>query len=283
MSAESIFLLELDAVMDAVARLPPFPEVALQLLQSLDGADADSEQLERLIATDQILTARLLRVANSSFYGMQGRIHSIRDALVLIGYRGLRSLAIAASLSSALPGAGGQPGGFWRQGLAAGVVAQVLGRAAHLNPDVCFAAGLMHGLGRLLLARAFPAQCAVVEDWRREHDCMQHEAERAVLGLDHLEVGQLLAERWRFPAALVSAIGGHQDPVRIAQDPYAALVHVADAVVIALDVVPERDAMVPCIDEGAWRRFVASPEVLLHLLHDIDEQIESAAGLLQAP
>ena len=71
--------------------------------------------------------------------------------------------------------------------------------------------------------------------------------------------------------------------MRIAQDPYAALVHVADAVVIALDVVPERDAMVPCIDEGAWRRFVASPEVLLHLLHDIDEQIESAAGLLQAP
>ena len=135
MSAESIFPLELDAVMEAVARLPPFPEVALQLLQSLDGADADSEQLERLIATDQILTARLLRVANSSFYGMQGRIHSIRDALVLIGYRGLRSLAIAASLSSALPGEGGQPGGFWRQGLAAGVVAQVLGRAAHLNPD----------------------------------------------------------------------------------------------------------------------------------------------------
>jgi HD-like signal output (HDOD) protein len=269
-------------VLAQIARLPPLPAVALQLLQSLDDEGADTERLSRLIATDQILAARLLRVANSSFYGMQGRIHSIRDAVVLIGFRGLRSLALAASVSKALSGDCGRLDlcAFWRHGLAAALAAQELGRRASLNPDQCFAAGLLHDIGQLLLARAFPRQFAQVQAWQMKHDCATQEAERAVLGIDHMRIGQLLAEQWRFPENLVLAIAGHHDSAVIQRSAHAAVAHVANAIVIALDVEPEAAAPVPPIDETAWRRFVASPDELLAILRHVDAQVEAAAGLL---
>lgn len=269
-------------VLAQIARLPPLSAVALQLLQSLDDEGADTERLSRLIATDQILAARLLRVANSSFYGMQGRIHSIRDAVVLIGFRGLRSLALAASVSKALSGNCDRLDlcAFWRHGLAAGLAAQELGRRASLNSDQCFAAGLLHDIGQLLLARAFPRQFARVQAWQMKHDCATQEAERAVLGIDHMRIGQLLAEQWRFPESLVLAIAGHHDPAMIQHNAHAAVAHVANAIVIALDVDPDASALVPPIDETAWRRFVASTDDLLVILRHVNAQVEAAAGLL---
>jgi len=270
------------SVLAQISKLPPLPAVALQLLQSLDDEGADTEHLSRLIATDQILAARLLRVANSTFYGMQGRIHSIRDALVLIGFRGLRSLALAASVSKALCGDGDRLDtcAFWRHGLAAGLAAQELGRRVNLNPDQCFAAGLLHDIGQLLLARAFPRQSALVKAWQMKHDCATQDAERAVLGIDHMRIGQLLAEQWRFPENLVLAIAGHHDPAMIQSNAHAAVAHVANAIVIALDVEQEASAPVPPIEETAWRRFVASQDELLAILRHVDSQMEAVAGLL---
>lgn len=148
--------LDTDSLRAAAARLPALPAVVVELVTSLDAEDVDADTLAEIISRDQILVARLLRLANSSFYGMLGRIHSIRDAIMLIGLRGVRSLAIAASLSGALPRecTGLSLQHFWRHSTATAIAAQELARRNRLPADLAFIAGLLHDIGRLILANA---------------------------------------------------------------------------------------------------------------------------------
>lgn len=275
------FILNPDHIEAAVAQLPSLPTVALELMRSLDDDAADAEHLAGLIASDQALVASLLRIANSSFYGMSGKIHTIRDAMVLIGLRGVRSLAIAASVSAAFSrqGRGFNLHRFWRHSIAVAVSAQELARARHMNPDMAFAAGLLHDIGRLVLANGFPEHYAEVERWRSEHDALSQDAERAVLGTDHADVGRQVTRNWRFPAALCDAIGGHHHPDALAA-PLTALIHVADSVAIGLSLYDDPAAAVPPLHPGAWTSVAPEGMALVKTLGRIEMQYEAATGLL---
>lgn len=267
--------LDTDSLRAAAARLPALPSVAVELITSLDAEEADAESLAEIISRDQTLVARLLRIANSSFYGMPGRIHSIRDAIMLIGLRGVRSLAIAASLSGALPRE--CPGlslqHFWRHSTATAIAAQELARRNRLPADLAFIAGLLHDIGRLILANAYPEHSAAVQQHMAEVPCLCYEAEQQILGLDHADFGRIITGHWRFPAPLVAAIGGHHDRDAIGQDALAACVHLADILAAVIEPQPEHALFAAPPDEDAWRRLMPPEPEALAMCRTIQDQI----------
>jgi putative nucleotidyltransferase with HDIG domain len=273
--------LDTDSLRAAAARLPALPAVVVELVTSLDAEDVDADTLAEIISRDQILVARLLRLANSSFYGMLGRIHSIRDAIMLIGLRGVRSLAIAASLSGALPRecTGLSLQHFWRHSTATAIAAQELARRNRLPADLAFIAGLLHDIGRLILANTYPQHSAAVQQRMAEVPCLCYEAERQILGLDHADFGRIITNHWRFPAPLITAIGGHHNADAIGQDMLAACVHLAELLAAVIDPQPEQALLAAPPDEDAWRRLMPPEGEALAMCRTIQDQIAASGEI----
>lgn len=280
---EASMHLDRDTVLIGVRRLPSLPAVVMELLQSMDDDNADSRQVATKLAHDQALAAKVLRVANSSFYGLQGKVDSIGDAIVVLGLHGLRSLAIAAAVTDVFASKGGNGGydllSFWRHSVAVALCAKEVARQRRMNEGNAFAAGLMHDIGRLALASCFPAHlAAVAQDRIDTGDCWLF-AERRVLGLDHAEIGQLLTEHWRFPSQLSRAIGTHHSP-DIQQEPLATLINVADALGHRLDRSEEGGILVPepPLNEAAWATVGMTEKSAASLVAVVEAKFESACA-----
>lgn len=243
-----------DALLAALRDLPPLPSVVLELVESLGNEELSATQYAAKISRDQALAAKTLRLANSSFYGRGGQVRSVAEAIGVLGLRTVRGIVTAAGLAGSFRR---HPGfdhdAFWRHSIASALCAQALaGELRRDDGDLAFTVGLLHDIGRLALASAFAPAYAEVEQWRRDHDCPDGEAERAVLGIDHAEVGGLIARQWNFAPAIVDAIRQHHAPPATAELTLTGIAQVADAIAHALGLAGDADEAVPALVLPVW-------------------------------
>lgn len=280
--------LSLDEVLADIRLLPSLPAIISELVHTLDNDLANIDQLAEGIAKDQSLSARALRVANSPFYGIQHKVASIHDAIVILGFRAVGSLVTAASITgyfSPRPGEEFDLARFWRHGIGTALCARALAHETRLDAEAAFTAGLLHDIGVLVLFTTRPRHYRQVLDWREQHDCETVEAERAVLGFDHAQVGEALAQRWLFPEEITRAVARHHAPAGDDDDADTAasltdVVHVANVIAHALDLAHEPESLVPPLEGVAWQRLGLATTRLKHLLGDIEREHESYCALL---
>lgn len=245
-----------ERLLSRVEHLPSLPTVAAELLHSLEGDAPDTETLAQQIAMDPALSADTLRLANSSFYGLTGKVASLHDAILVLGLRQLRALVVTAAVVRTLrsPGDWFNLHGFWRHSLGVALCARQLASQVPVPADRAYLAGLLHDIGRLALATCFPAETREMQAYRACHDCYSLEAERDILGLDHTDAGRALARHWHFPAAIQDAVGCHHAPENEEATSLAGLIHVADIMAHALDLGHEENDLVPRLSTVAWNR-----------------------------
>jgi len=264
--------------------LPPLPQATLDALQALRDESLGSEGCSQLIGHDPALAARVLRLANSAFYGVAGRVTTLRDAVHLLGRRTLSSLLTAALLAKQFDVGHNPPlssADFWRHAIATGYAARELAQALQADTELAFIAGLLHDIGRLALAAHFPAEVSAALIHARQADLPMLDVEATCLDTDHLEVGRLVALHWRFPAEVAAAIAGHHAPAPAAGGAasLADIVHAADAIADAHERVPTLDA-------AAWARLGLSARVLLPVLGATERgvaELSLALGVAPAP
>jgi putative nucleotidyltransferase with HDIG domain len=277
--------LTLEDVSAGIRELPSLPVVVLQLLGSIEKEEADVPEIARKIAQDQALVAKVLRVANSSFYGMQGKVTSMRDAIAVLGIRSVRTLVVAAAVTGNFPASQRSwfdQHAFWKHSLAVALAARAFADALRQNADHAFTSGLLHDIGRLVLVTCFPEYYRAVVDRHVSGGGFIIDAERSVLGFDHMQVGAALAERWKFSPAVGDAVRCHH-PVAGCELPAAgALIHLADVTAHVLDVTGEEHAMVPPLNVAAWKRFGISWPEYKRRLAEIEIQHRGATLLLAA-
>lgn len=265
-----------NALMSKINELPSLPAVAVELLSSFDDPDIDTTNLAKKIALDQSLAAKTLRIANSPFYGLAGKISSIQDAIVVLGFRTVRSLVTTAAIAgtfSRLAGSNFNHTSFWHHSTSVAMAARILARRIGCNPESAFTAGLLHDIGRLLLAFCFPQEYAATLAYREQHDCLLIDAEQEILGIDHAAAGNQLSQQWHFPSAIRDAVAGHHAPEIINAEILVSVVHVADALIHSLGLEHDHNEMVPLIETESWKHFNFDPPTLVRLL----AEIESAA------
>ncbi len=275
----------LEEILAEVDVLPSLPTIVDGLVRAMGKEDVSVDELVDGIAGDQALVARVLRVANSPFYGVQNKVSSVHDAIVVLGFRAVGSLVLAASVTgyfSPPAGYGFDLRGFWRHGIGAALAARALARKVGLDAETGFTAGLLHDIGRLMLVtRHTPVYAEVMAACAGE-DCPVCEAERRILGFDHAQAGEILARRWRFPAEIVRAVALHHAPEPVRECTFADIAHVADALAHALDLARAEREMVPSLDIGAWRRLRLDGPSLTALLPEIEREHEHYCALLAA-
>jgi HD-like signal output (HDOD) protein len=217
-------------VIAEVAELRPLPMVAVRVLEISEGERFSAHELAQTIATDQALTSKVLRLSNSAYYGFPRRISTVRDAVVLLGFRAVRSATLASCVIDTLPG--GEvldPVEAWRFSVTVGLLAEVMARATRLHQDEAFTAGVIHNIGRLALDQQRPRELAAARVLAAQRGITIPEAQRAVLGFTDAELGGALALHWNFPTDLAEAVAGHHLDVHHLPDPKSVTAQVIRA------------------------------------------------------
>jgi putative nucleotidyltransferase with HDIG domain len=276
--------IDLALLQQRIAQLPALPRAVAEALAMLRDEDSGADDCARVIGTDQALTARVLRLANSAFYGVPGRVSSVNRAVQMLGKRTLRGALTTVALNgqfSAIQCEGFHFDGFWRHTIGTAIGAEAIARIRTLDDETAFTAGVLHDIGRLALAAHFPRETAAMFELARAHDLPLLAAERLALGTDHAAIGATIASHWNFPAAVQAAIAAHHLPQQNGSTAAMAdVIHVADAIVHALDLAGESGEAVPDIDPQAWQRVGLSVEQALELFSCIEQGVTALCAAL---
>ena len=217
----------------SIIQLPALPAVAMEVVELVDNPRTSASKLGKVISTDQALTAKVLKIANSPFYGFPRKISTIDFAIIVLGYDALKEIVISISLISSLQKKSDglfDSKGFWDHAISTGVLARRLARdLGYRVTEEVFVGGLLHDMGVSVLHRYFKSEYRRIVEIARESDLTFLEAEESVLNVTHAEVGGWLAERWNLPGHLVEAISLHHAPAKAERNQeLVAIIHCAD-------------------------------------------------------
>ena len=270
-------------IVKSVRELPALPVIVIELMSTMDEEDAGGNELAEKLSRDQALTAKTLRLANSSFYGMQSKVTSIQQAIAILGFNGVRTLVTTAAVIGNFKGDKSSVFdflAFWRHSVATAVCAKLLAKPLRLNQDYAFMIGLLHDIGRLVLVTSSPEHYAEVLAHRARHDCCLLDAEMAVLGVPHTIVGSTLAAHWKFPPLMQKAIEDHHGKAHGSVPSLAGLVHIADAIAHGLDLSGIDDDIVPPVSAETWKSLALSQDAADGIFRETEAQFEEACQLL---
>jgi putative nucleotidyltransferase with HDIG domain len=265
-------------MVQAVPRsLGSYGPVLQEIEHALQSPQCNLSTIGDAIQKDPDLTARLLRLANSPFFGFANRLSTVAEAVSLLGIQQIEDMIVASSVLEQFKGVPDNlvsKYSFWRHSLAVGITARLLAMERRLpKPDKFFVAGLLHDVGRLvLLSQAAEWAQAVFELYQGEKILLR-EAEKRILGYDHQEIAAELLQSWSYPAALVQAVAFHHTPDSSVAKLDAAVVHLADHLVNAMGIGSSGEQFVPPLDDKAWALLGLEIENLAKIVEAVDEQI----------
>ena len=265
--------------------LASLPEVVMRAIDLVNAPDTSASQIGEVIGEDPALTARLLKIVNSAFYGFPSRIETVSRAITVIGTLELLDLILAASVVKAFSGIPTElvdMDSFWEHSLYTGVTARVLaGRCRAPDTERFFVAGLLHDIGALVLYQQRPRPAAeALRRARQEYEVL-HEVERELMGYDHGEVGAALLASWRLPDSLVEAVRYHHFPLEAEEHRLeAAIVHLADVIACAVHDPAAESGRVPPLEPRAWELVGLSADIMESLVAEADAQFAEARAVI---
>jgi HD-like signal output (HDOD) protein len=203
------------------SQLPTLPEVMQQILETVDSEDSSAQDLSRILEADPVITARVLRLANSSFYGCRQRVDSLQRAVVMVGFATVKQLALATTVLNFLQRAQQrvlEPQDFWLHSFGAAKAAQLLALATHhaQAAPLCFTAALLHDVGKYVLALSLGEEYQQQATSAMEQEMRLCDVERRTMGVDHAEVGAMLLEQWGLPPLICTALAYQYTPEQYA-------------------------------------------------------------------
>ena len=252
-------------------QLPSMPVVVQEVLASFKNDNLDGAVLAEMISRDQGLSARVLRVANSTFYGLPRKVASMQDAVVVLGLNCVRSLVLSAGFVKAFPAF---PGSlfdcdeYWRRSFRVAGYAKAVAQGLRQDTQAAFTAGMFHDVGQLLLDACIPEQFSQVLQKQEISGLSLIEVEQSLWGFDHAMIGAEMARLWNFPPEIEHAIRYWRTPEHLPFRPVAGMVYIAVLLESGLSVDALNDRLPGMlrdtmkISSGRIAAFMPSPDQL---------------------
>ncbi len=269
---------DLEIMISGIPSLGSYAGVLEEIEKVLGDPSSTLANVGEVIEKDPDLTARLLKLGNSSFFGFPSRIETVSETISLIGIQQVQdliSVATVVKIFEGLPSDLVNMETFWKHSLACGVAARTLALARRVpKPEKYFVAGLLHDVGRLVLYSRDMEKAREVFKCFQSGKMLLREAEKQTLGFDHAEIGEALLRAWNYPANLISGVAYHHYPMAAgAFQLEASLVHVADALVNAIRLGSSGERYVPPINFKAWERLALPLNAVESTIQAVEAQI----------
>jgi HD-like signal output (HDOD) protein len=272
------------SLVSGIDRLVTLPEVSIKINHMISQGDYNSSSLAEVISHDADIAARLLRLVNSSFYGMPSKIDTIQRAVTVAGANEVRNLVMASTAIRAFTGIPSElvdMAQFWRHAVTTGVLAQSI--SAHcdtLHTERLFVAGMLHDLGRLVLYLTLPDQCRDVLYVTGGDEWILAETENELIGFNHTDVGAELFKSWKLPEGLQTVAAFHHHPGKAPDHEHdVAIVHIALAIARGHLTGFDLHEMLWAIDRAAWTSTGLNPDDLTSLLPEMLQKADDAVAM----
>lgn len=277
----------LSAIMDLPTISPVYTKIA-GLSQEGDGSDVSAAELEEIMRLDQAITAKVLRMANSAFFGFNRRITSVRHAAALMGFVAVRNIVFTVATFEALQDLKVARGfaltPFWTHCIACGTIAsEIAQKLSARDHETAFVAGLLHDIGKVVMSSYFTHPFELALSRANRENLPMWEAESAMIHLTHTEVGKFLAEKWDLPDPLPGAIGYHHHLAACSEEDrrIVCLVHIADCLCRELGIGSGGNEHVPLIEPEALNYLNIGRDQIEAWTSDIQGEVEKALSLLE--
>lgn len=240
-----------------MSRASQLPVVVVQALRLLGQKDPDFESLVKAISSDPVIVSRLIAIANSPFMGRVAKVKTARSACVSLGLNAVRCAILTTGVAQRLRPANSPlvVTELWAHAFGVAAAARCVAPVTGVAPDAAYTAGLLHDLGKLVLAHCATQEYLEMLAWQQIQDCFAIDAERRMLGIDHVEVGIRMATLWKLPEELMDAIAHHHTPSRAQHRELVDTVHIADVLARCLELGNPGDDLVPAIDPEIAERY----------------------------
>ncbi len=276
-----------ETILSKLRDLPTLPDVANKVMEIASNPRSSAADMGKVISQDQSLTARILRLVNSAYYGFPRKISTVTQAVVILGFRTVRDLVLSISVSELFKGkkqAGMDVEALWLHNLGVAVTSKILAqRIDYDQPDEAFTAGLLHDLGKLVLIKFMPKDYEKVATIAKNGGKWIRDVEEGILGVDHAVVGKWVAEKWKFPPQLTHAILMHHQPQAENEYPeLVSIVHGADVFARIKKIGSGGDDQIPSLKKEAWVILKLNPKDLDEIYAQIDEEMNNARSFFEA-
>ncbi len=249
--------LTLENIVSEVDELPALPQIVTRVMELTEDPDSTAFDIQAVLNQDQAMTAQVLRLANSVYYGYSRRIATVTDAIILIGFNAVRSIVLAASVSKILKkelkGYAMDEGELWKHSQCSAVFARILAKKIRFRSvELAYTATLLHDIGKLILNSFMCDTYQQVIDVVNEEKIPFNEVEDNIFGYNHAVLGGKVAEKWKLPDDLTEAITCHHEPGKAVINPQlTAIVHVADAATMQMGLGLGVDGLLYPLDQDA--------------------------------
>lgn len=265
-----------------IYELPSIPQIVQELIANFNSTSANAESISRKIQSDPVIAAKVLRLANSVRYGSGRKVASLDSAVVMLGIDALKTLVIASGLTSTVKNIPGMDmRSFWRDSFMVANLSKIIARnASGCDPEVAFTCGMLHKIGLPLMYLVKIDTMKIIESMVANGN-NQISSENAKLGYNHNEVGARLAESWKFPEIITSALSNQEKPLDASPfTPYAAIISLAATIAQRLDEDTDPKTIISELPEDLASTLVLNSFKLFEQLEqfiaaedDIDEML----------
>jgi putative nucleotidyltransferase with HDIG domain len=280
------------SILNRAPEILTLPSIINEIMDVISRKNSSATDLTSIIESDPALTARILTVANSAYYGFVKKISTISHAIVVMGFREIQNIALGMSVLQMFNRKGSEfSEQLWKHSFSVGVGARMIAQYLNLKIDgKYFVGGLLHDVGKIFISQY------MTETFNRLLDAIgekgnyysYHEIEKRLFGITHSEVGEILLTAWMFPPDVVSAVACHHCPILSKVDnTFAVCVHLADVICTAKGITPLKDRQFVTIDRDILpiiqeRRHHFSTEDIVSLMSQLDIEIERQSSFMTA-
>ena len=268
--------------LDRIDELPTLPAIALEVNKMLQNYDTSIKMLSEKIEKDQAMAVKILKLVNSAFFGLRSRVSNIPNAVVLLGFNMVRNAVVSVSIIDSFNTKGVSHdfdiADFWKHSVAVAVTSKRLAEKTRLHqPDDCFIGGLLHDMGKVVLAQHFQDSFKKILKSMENENLSFYEAEKSEISIGHAHIGGHLAKKWQLPAGLIDAIRYHHTVSKAAMDQnLLLLVHVADIIVNSYEANFQCPPALFEMNPHAVELMRDQIDTLANWFPELTEEIESA-------
>jgi len=251
----------IELIVQSIDQLPPFPAIILRALQSINDPQSSAQDVVDIIQYDQGVTSQVLKVCNSAYFNLRRQVHSLKEALVFVGFDSLMQIILNRSFQGVLAGPCQgydlDTGALWKHSVSCAILTEIVSQRIQREPNATqFTAALLHDMGKVVLSAFVRETFEEIKTLVREKGYSFIAAEREVLGMDHAELGGLIAEKWKFPSSIIEAVRYHHTPwLCRGEDPdLVALIHLANCMALITGIGGGSDGLY----------YEGDPEIMKH-------------------
>jgi HD-like signal output (HDOD) protein len=267
------------------ANLVSLPDIYIRLKAVVDDPESSMADVADVVANDPALTARLLKIANSPYFGFPAKITTVARATSLLGTQQIHDLVLATTVTEAFTGVPSElvnMQDFWSNSIRCGLLCRRLAQECNvLDSERLFVEGLLHDVGHLIMYQSLPEASAAALAESQQQSRPLYLVERKLIGCDYAQVGAALMRSWHFPPGLIESVDCQNEPARAEQFSLeVAIMHIAVRLKELAAAGSDHSTGLPCIDTAAWQQTGLSEAVIEPVCATAEEQLATTVEML---